>query len=101
MFQPDDPQRHISNYTLPERNQCWDASFGPVEVPEAVIEGVDVELETVRITTTYDSSAPSFPLPHDRRENLRWTIEQSKWAEQGEEVKDIEDLRIKVSDIFL
>jgi hypothetical protein len=99
-------QRHISNYTLPERSQCWNAGLGSVvipstataKVPQAFIEGMD--FDTVSVTTTYDSSAPSFALPHDRRRNLDWTNEQRTQAERGEEVKDIDDLQLKVSGIL-
>jgi hypothetical protein len=96
---------HVRNYILPARSQCWDVCLSPiintpsssaVQVSQALVEGLDFEV--VSIITTFDPSAPSFALPHDRRQILDWTNKQRRWAEQGEEVDDIEDLQLKVGD---
>jgi hypothetical protein len=66
---------HVRNYILPARSQCWDVCLSPiintpsssaVQVSQALVEGLDFEV--VSIITTFDPSAPSFALPHDRRQ---------------------------------
>jgi len=94
---------YARNYILPARSQCWEVCLSPIiSTPStsaaALVEGMDFEV--VSVATTFDPSAPSFALPHDRRQILDWTNEQRKWAEQGEEVNDIEDLQLKVGDIL-
>jgi len=55
------------------------------------------DFEKVTIATNYDTSTPSFAVPHIMRQKLDWTNGQRKWAEQGEAVDDVEGLRLKVS----
>jgi hypothetical protein len=71
-------------------------SSSAVQVSQALVE--DLDFEVVSIITTFDPSAPSPTLPHDKRQILDWTNKQRRWAEQGEEVDDMEDLQLKVSD---
>jgi len=95
----------VRNYILPARSQCWDVCLSPIisssatQVSQAWVEGLDFEV--VSIVTKFDPLAPSFALPHDRRQILDWTNKQRRWAEQGKEVDDIEDLQLKVGDIML
>ena len=97
----------VRNYILPARSQCWEVCLSPIistpsssaaQVSRALVKGLDFEV--VNIITTFDPSAPSFALPHDRRQILDWTNKERRWAEQGEEVDDIEDLQLKVGDIL-
>src|SRR5882757_4443829 len=98
---------YVRNYVLPARSQCWEVCLSPIistpststtQVSQALVEGMDFKV--VSITTMFNPSAPSFALPHDRTQILDWTNEQRKWAEQGEEVNDIEGLQLKVGNIL-
>lgn len=100
--------KNVRNYILPARSQCWEVCLSPIfntpsssaaPLSQALVDA-SLDFEVVSIVTTFDPSTPSFVLQHDRRENLDWTNKQRGWAEQGEEVQDIEDLQLKVRDIL-
>jgi hypothetical protein len=88
---------------LPERSQSWGICLDPLHSSASAGPGPPVsqvwgtDFEKVTVTTKYDTSSPSFAVPHSIRQKLDWTNEQRKWAEQGEVMEDIEGLRLQVS----
>ncbi|KAG1845832.1 hypothetical protein F4604DRAFT_1688598 [Suillus subluteus] len=53
------------------------------------------DFNIITITTNY-SCDTRFSLSHDKQQNVEWTNQQRELVEQGEDVEDIKDIRLKL-----